>query len=394
MGQRTHLFLAMSGFAFGEAVHGMALARALCHRGDRVLFLGPSSLQVLARDTPIKYGVLDAAMPRVDEAVRDVLVEQPCRSLVLVDAAQVYLGLSVVSREDVFLERIRPTVESVVALDVWNLPATSGQWDTGNRTFRIPRPALELPRLLPVPFVHPDASATTYNALGDIARYDRELARQRMHVGDDEKLVLFTTAGFQRPEAQDNGYHLHLAREVPPAVLRYVAKLGPKVKLLHIGPAPLPGSAELATYRYERQLPPDEFQAAVASCDLLLTLNVCATTIISMFRHGVPVLAIGNSRVVHPGQLPDHQRSLEPLLPFRIWPIGLAELVADALRDNPYTGAFDHVELLDEDAVLAACRRLLFDSTARDEAAQRRARYLSLVTRLPSAADAFARLVP
>ncbi len=87
--------------------------------------------------------------------------------------------------------------------------------------------------------------------------------------------------------------------------------------------------------------------------------------------------------------LPAPLAALLPLRPFRVWPLGLHDFLAPVLRDNPYLGAIDLVELLDEEAFVDTCRRLLFDPAARAAAAARRAAYVATVTQLPSAGAAF-----
>jgi len=119
---RSHLFFAMSNFAFGEVALALRLAWQLHARGDRVSFLTPSGLAVLFEHTPFKHGHLDSVWHSIDQVLPAIVAEQRVDSLVVVDAASVYLALDVTRRDDAFLRRMPVPV---IAFDVWNLPETN-----------------------------------------------------------------------------------------------------------------------------------------------------------------------------------------------------------------------------------------------------------------------------
>ncbi len=252
---RTHVFLAMTPFGFGEAVMALRLARELAERGDRILFLGPSALRVLMRDAPVRFGAIDKAWPDVARALTSVLAEQRCASVVLVDAAQVFLSLFGFGKEAGFLERI--TVP-VVALDMWNLPDTELVWDTETRAWPIPAAAAALPRLLPVPLVRPDAGPGVMNALPAIVPGRRAVLRARANLGERDRLIVMTSASWQAPAAQVHPYNVHIVRVIPPLIFRYLARLGGAVRVVHVGPAPYAGAETFTRYHHQPQLPPAE----------------------------------------------------------------------------------------------------------------------------------------
>jgi hypothetical protein len=130
-------------------------------------------------------------------------------------------------------------------------------------------------------------------------------------------------------------------------------------------------------YRFLRHVDLGRFDELLAASDLLLTLNVAATTIGTALAARVPVLALGSA-----GRHPD-------VHPFRVWPLGLAGFLAPVLAGNPYLDAIETAELLDGDATVAACRRLLHDPVARDAHLGRRDAYVATLSRLPSGADLF-----
>src|SRR5512140_647680 len=144
----------MSNFAFGEVSLALRLAWQLHARGDKVMFLAPSGLSVLFENTPFKYGQIDKVWSSIDSVVVELATEHAVASVVLVDAASVYLAFDVTRVDDRFLAHLPMPV---IALDVWNLPETDMAWDTGTEAWRVPDAARLLPRrLCPVPFIRPD----------------------------------------------------------------------------------------------------------------------------------------------------------------------------------------------------------------------------------------------
>jgi hypothetical protein len=367
---RTHLMLAMTRFAFGEVLYALRLARGLAAKGDRVLFLAPTALGSVLDGAPIRFGALDD-ISRADEAVFDVLGSERVASLVLVDATQVFLGLLASGRHERFLARVSVPV---VALDMWNLAETNLQWDTATGAWPIWPAAARLPRLLPVPFIRPDAGPGVFCALPP----PRARAPRGSH-----KRILVTTALWQTVAAQPDAYHRHLAAIVPPRILAMLTRLGDEVTIDHVGPMPLVGGERVTGYRFHPQMPAEAFQSLVAESDLLVSLNVAATTIATALRYDVPVVAVTNSRSLDP------PAALAPLRPFAVWPMGLRGFLEPVLHANPYTDAIDVVELTDEALLEERCRLLLGDSAVAALAARRRAAYLTRVEGLPSVGEAF-----
>jgi hypothetical protein len=235
----------------------------------------------------------------------------------------------------------------------------------------------------------------------------RETLRARAGLGERDRLVLMTTASWQVVPAQVHPYNVRIATLVPPLIFEYLARLDDTVRVVHVGPTPLPGAEAFPRYQYRPPLQPAAFQELLASADLVLSLNVTATTIWSSFRHDVPALAVVNSASGETAEelraglarppspfLARHLEALAPLHRFRIWPSGLHAFLAPVLAGNPYVDAIDVVELLDETGFVDRCQRLLFDPATRADAAARRAAYVARIERLPRPAEAFEQLMP
>src|SRR5262249_38298330 len=76
-----------------------------------------------------------------------------------------------------------------------------------------------------------------------------------------------------------------------------------------------------------------------------------------------------------------------PVYPFYAWPLGYYNLISRLLNDNPFSQTFLHAELLQEEDVIEACRKMLFDNTARDAILQKQKSYTEMVRSLPRGAD-------
>jgi hypothetical protein len=76
-----------------------------------------------------------------------------------------------------------------------------------------------------------------------------------------------------------------------------------------------------------------------------------------------------------------------PIYPFYCWPIGYHRLVSEMLVNNPFCQTFREAELLHEEAVIEACRMLLFDESARSQLIEAQMKYVEVVRTLPRGAD-------
>ena len=357
------------------------------------MFLAPSGLAVLFRDTPFKYGQIDSVWTSIDSVVLELVAEHACASVVVVDAASVFLAFDVAGIQSQFLDHLSIPV---IAFDVWNLPETDLAWDTGTELWRVPAAAQRFEhRLCPVPFIRPTPAPGRYNAL-PAAPTDpsmRQRARDELGLDEASRLVLTTTGTWQTERAASTAYHRHLTRVVPPLVVSALARLDASVRVLHVGHEPLATAPDVLAdrYRWHERVAAAKMRELMSAADLLVTLNASATTISTAIALGLPVVLAINSydAAIAPDDLRARVEALSPLHPFQVWPLGLHSFLAPVFADNPYLDAITRVELLDETAVVEACHRLLSDSQASAQARARMATYRQLVEQLPSALDVF-----
>lgn len=365
-----HLFLAPLASAFGEALHGVRLALALVDAGHEVVFLGPARLHVLVEGRRITFGRIDAALPRLDVEVRDLVARLRCDTLVLVDAAAVGKTAAALRLDvDAFT---RPGIP-VLALDCWDLPETPWVWDYGPVS-EVLHPAFHTVarRLVPVPTAHPDVRGgyAALPAVAPLGAAERLAERSALGVGADERLVVWPTAPWQHVEGQENPILGEIARRLPGVILPRLARLGAKV--VHVGPWPLP--AEIPGLRHVATLPPAAFERLLGAADLLLGFNAIASSLATAVAARLPVLL---------GQLPR----------VRAWPLSLDGVLGGMVRRNPFYDAVRVVDASDEAAFVEAARALLFDG---DEVAALRARqdaYAARVAGLPGGVARFESLL-
>lgn len=404
MGSRTHLFVALNGAAFGELGLGIRIAEELHARGDRAVFLAPSTTAVLFRGTSFRHVVVNALVPSLAQVLPRMVRDESFASVVLIDVIAVVGTLDTVWGIDpAFLHGVGVPV---IALDNWSVWETDLRWDGGTDFLAITPKVLEFPkRLVPVPFARP-LRDVAYDALPPggrpLSEGERQAVRDELGIPEADKLVLLLSGKWQTAEAQFWKHHKRLARFFPHLVLEALAALGPRVRVAHVGPERFLGAEALGDrYDWMSQLKPERFKALMGAADLHVSFNVSATSNSSLMAMGVPVVLLVNS---HAGRTPEEVLSrlpsapeavrrwlpqVVPLYPFRVWPIGLYDVLTPVLADNPFMSAVRTVEALDWDSFVETCRVLLFDPSARAELLDRQSAYCAMVRELPTAGDIF-----
>lgn len=392
------LILTVVPAAFGEVLVGLDIAHQLHARGERVVFLAPRQHEILLRGAPFRWGRIDLGMDRIDGVVQAVLREQGCDTLLIVDITSTFLHLNVFQPQARFPAGLDARL---VGLDLWSLAETELIWDLGAERWRIPAQALQIARLVPAPLARPSVHGA-YRALPKTTAEQRQAVRalRRAELGLNEatRLVITTGARWQQPESQRQATHVRLSRSLPEILLHVIAKLGPQVRHIHVGPWPL-AEAPPST-RLLPQVPPAEFHALLSAADLLLCVNAAATSLVAATAAGLPSVLLVNSYAGEPDKVASRLPGADPFLRgwldrlgtlhrFRVCPLGLYELLAPVLHDNPYATTFSIVEMLEIEAVVAACSQLLFDAAAAQAMRERQASYWASLASLPSALERF-----
>ena len=402
MSHRTHLFVAPQASPFGEALLGMRVADDLHARGDEIVLFAHESLSIVVQGKPFRFVPAPEGASRIAEAIASLAAELDAASVVLLDATAVYLLLKRDGTDATFLRTVN---RRVIGLDVWHLRLSGLEWDLCGATLQHSRYSLDVTRrLIPVPVARPTGSKGLYNALPRPPTIDPdelEDLRADFGAGPGDKIVMLTSARWQDPARQAHESGRRLATLLPKLVASHLAKLGPRVHVVHVSPTRYPFEDALGDrYTWLPQRSPARFAKVLAASDLLLSFNFSATTVVSAIGANLPVVLGINS---HAGKTADEIAAAlteppsaavrswldeaAPLPAFRVWPLGLYRFLAPLARDNPYTTAIELVEVLEERAFIETMQTLLFDDAARANLQARQAKYRAEVESLPKAVD-------
>ena len=396
------MFFALSTAGYGETVIGLSLARQLEPLGVRSHFvISPVSEQVLKR-SGVPFTTIEPRMGRlvrllVDEDVRQFKPD----AIVLAD----YYTYTGVFRERFGLDSwfIEEYGVPILPIDIWEWDKTSCAVDMFAEDRPTDKKILDMDVFLrPVPLAHPDREGRAYpfrlwEGTERVTRRTKRHLYETFGLGPRDRLVLLTIAPWQHM-AEDkylSSIGTHVLRGVPRLLAHYLAQLPDTTHFLIIGSVP-PELAALPAGRVHALPPcsPARFTTMLGASDLVLSLNIGATTLGRAVLSDIPAVvltngfavpdavAIGEVEAKLGGLTPAVRSWLGDMLPLhqmRMWPLGFWEFLEPILAGNPYTGAFTDLELLDEPAVVQGLERTLYDPATRDRLAAGRAQYLSIL---------------
>lgn len=378
------VFFAPLGASFGEALQGVRLAADWGKAGQDAVFLAPAGLAPALSGSGLRFGRIDAAAEQggaaLLQAVHEVVRGERADALLLIDLAAVAQACAGLGMD--FMRLVTPGqgVE-VLALDAWDLAAAGPRFDLGPESISVLAEAQAIEparRLVPVPFASPGAEGA-YRALpavGPLHPLERELLRADLGIAAKERLVLLCTARWQHEESQDHPDRRRRCRAVPAICDAHLSRLGPRVRVLHIGPAPIEAPCLGARYRHLQQVAPADFAQILGAADLLVSWNAAATSLGTAIAARLPVLLL-HAEAGLPGEA----------APLYAAPLSLASPLRQNIAGNPLyaaPGPLRRAELLDEAAVLSAAGALLWDEAAAAAAREAQGRYQAQVEALPS----------
>jgi hypothetical protein len=396
------LFFALSTAGYGETVIGVSLAEQLRPLGVQSHFvISPVSEQVLKR-SGIRYTVIEQQMGPLARLLIDEDVSQFRPDAIVLADYYTFSG--------VFQHRfgLRPWfIEDyqlpILPIDIWEWQKTSFAVDMFDEDRPVDKRILEMDAWLrPVPLAHPERQERAYpfrlwQGSERVSRRTRHHLFTTFGLSPQDRLVLLTVAPWQQmPEDRYlSSIGTHVLRGVPQLLAHYLRQLPETTHFLLIGQAP----PELAALPAERThaLPscsPARFTTMLGASDLVLSLNVGATTLARAVTSDIPAIALTNSFAVPDAEaaekaearlggltstVRDWLAGMLPLHKIRMWPLGFYDFLEPLLTANPYAGTFTNLELLDEVAVVEGIERALYDSGTRDRLAAARADYLTIL---------------
>jgi hypothetical protein len=396
------MFFALSTAGYGETVIGLSLARQLEPLGVRSHFvISPVSEQVLKR-SGVPFTTIEPRMGRLVRLLVDEDVGQFRPDAIVLADYYTYTG---VFRERFGLNSwfIEEYGVPILPIDIWEWDKTSFAVDMFEEDRPTDKRILDMDVFLrPVPLAHPEREGRAYpfrlwEGTERVTRRTKRHLYETFGLGPRDRLVLLTIAPWQHM-AEDkylSSIGTHVLRGVPQLLAHYLAQLPDTTHFLIIGEVP-PALAALPAGRVHALPPcsPARFTTMLGASDLVLSLNIGATTLGRAVLSDIPAVVLTNGFAVPDaatigevearlgGLTPTVRSWLEGMLPLhqmRMWPLGFHEFLEPILKDNPYTDAFTDLELLDEPAVVQGLERTLYDPATRDRLAAGRAGYLSIL---------------
>lgn len=391
----THSIFALTA-GTDELVLALKAGAELVQKGHDVWLYGSDETAEAAQLEGIPHHEVDAE----DVAGCIEAIAEESDSVLVVDLLPT---VSALSRSKGALDRVRK-IEKLVALDPWDIGEGGRVLDAAGALRELPiGTMLTSKRLVPSPTCGVSASAfrsTPSKPDGDDAAR-RTRARRALGIEERERLLVVTTNAMQVEHAHGEAVMKQLARRAPKLLAEHLARLD-GVRVLHMGPAPLPWEDTLEG-RYTWMVPPGtrHLHNRFAACDALLVLDSASWSIAWAACWGVPAMAIINSFEVKGAKdapkvlfsITERTRAWlgesVPLPKFRVCPLGLWQtLEPPPATDLPYVP----LELLDEASFTDSCRALLFDESERARALRDTATVVEEAASLPTAAELWEKL--
>ncbi|MCY1014426.1 DUF6365 family protein [Pyxidicoccus sp. MSG2] len=395
---RKHLLLVLGPNSWGRGVMALRIAEELRATGGEALFVAADSVGPLFEGTGFRVERVAGHLgPLLELLLQDVIRTERPDALILCDFNSVHATLRA---HRCGTEALTRHGLPLIAMDTWDYRESGFVIDrTDTESLAVSRWIEALPwRLLPVPILRPELRPGAFRCIStdgsQRADTRRAAAREALGLSEADRCVLFCSADWQLAK-----HHPPATRRVIDAVngvmARCLERLGPRVHLLHVGPAPVEAWSVLGSrYRPSPQVSDPEFDVLLGAVDLMLSANVAATTVTRAIVAGIPTVVLHNSRALHAdgpspeqGGAPSWMLELFPLHPFLLWPLKYRAYLEPVLAGNSYCEAFERVELVEEERLEAVCRALLFEGPARSAHRQRQEDYLVRLGKLPTAAQ-------
>jgi len=387
-----HALVALSAKGYGETILGVHLANQLVESGDEVVFFVHETGANAVAGTPFTAEVVcDAAIPLLGFLLDRFIRDHKPDTIVLSDYFTCVLGFQ---RANLDFSFLKVYGIPILAIDTWEGQDNNRPVDVfvkSRRTMPDWWDQVDIP-VTPVPIGKQGEEGVFFSALPEPflpTRKVRRHVRRDLGIGPDDRAILFCTSQWQHAKFASKHAN-RIARNLPQLIAHYVRVLGPRVRLVHVGPSRF--NIDLPRqYVWLPPLRPEEFEVLLASMDLVLTANVSATTVARAIASGVPVLSLVNSIRITNGTdveklLPELSKwvrnwvaNTAPIYPFYLWPLGYYSFLHPVLDKNDYMTALPTMECLEEQSVLEALEGRLFDAETRVACIEKQERYLATV---------------
>lgn len=396
------LFFAMSTAGYGETTIGMSLAEQLQAIGIESHFVSTVISEQLLRRSKIPYTVLDQRMGRLARLLIDEVVTEFKPDGIVLSDYYTYTGVFEhrFGLDPWFIDEYQLPI---LPIDIWEWDKTSFAVDMFGEERTVDKRILAMEASLrPVPLAHPGRRDRAYPfrlwpSSERVSRRTKQHLFTTFGLGPRDRLVLITIAHWQQLAAERyiSPIGTQVLRGVPWLLAHYLRQLPDSTHFAIIGQVP-PELAALPAGR-THALPscsPTRFSTLLGASDLVLGLNVGASTLGRAVLSDIPAVVLTNSYAIPDARavaeaeagldgltdtVRDWLAGIVPLHRMRMWPLGFYSFLEPILSANPYTSTYTDLELLDEPAAVRGIEQALYDSQTRNRLAAARADYLATV---------------
>lgn len=415
------LFFAMCPSGAGETLIGLSLADQIRPLGVTSHFIiEPHARDLLdhGRRTRYAHTVLEPEMGPYARLMVDDIVRRFSPDLIVL--ADYFTHVGPMRRrygmDPWFIDSYQLPV---VPIDIWEWEKTDFNIDVvHDKSFHVDERFGDLPaHLRPVPLAHLARDGTGRarpfrvwaggEAPPDRARHQ---LRAELGLGRHDRLVMLATAAWQNGVGHRVGemygpVHSGMSR----LLACYLGQLPAQTHFLFVGQAPQALDALPADRVHAiSACGPRRFSALLGAADLVVSVNIAATTVTRAVMSGIPALVFGNrfrigdsdDAAKAEAELGGLTRTVRevlaqcmPLYPFRMWPLGYRTFLEPLLTDNPFTEAVAQAEILDEPTVVADMTSILYDTDFLASALARETAYGDAVRGMPDTCEVFSETV-
>jgi hypothetical protein len=397
-------YIVTSFWAYGELHMALDLAGRQRAAGIEPVFLIPPSHVELTRAKGIRYETLIPGGGKLNVMLmRDIERRFRPKSVVLAD----FLNYNFCERHyGLTLDDLDVFSAPVSTFDIYDFGRTGGRVDTYGFYAKNMR-GISVDRfhhlLQPSPIVPPGTPRNDqiikYPLFEHPARAgarERDLARRELGLGSRERVVLVTSALWQKMHRSYEAVlpFIGACKQALDEILATVAK---DATVISVGASSVGETREIPGLRRYGHLPTAQFDQIAAACDLYVSNNYISTSMGRLVLQGVPTMLIQNSVSKHPdGGFVWFGRENDPppplldavprAYPFRMYPVGWHSFLRPVVADNDFYRIMRHAELFDVDGSVALIEAILNgDDARRSEHAWERFR--TQLERLPTAAE-------
>lgn len=391
----AHLICCLGRSGFGEPSVGLQLAWELLAAGDQVAVVTDPNLFKVFEGAPFPVHVLP---PEGWGRIEPVFVQAASIRPATIVLADYVMAMEALASRKVSPHFLHSIGARLVFVDTWHACEIGDRLEAGaDEVFHYDPGFAAYPhRIVPVPFVRPDAPGG-FSILPHPPPADPV---HREGLGPDDKLLFLATSLWSHQSYADRPAIEAVRRAIPPRLASLLRRLDARTHLVHVGPQPLGPLQDAlgARYRWHQALPAPAFRSLLASVDAVLSLNAAATSNALAIAAGVPVVTLDNPyegdvnaiEAAHGALTPasrDWLAATGPIYPFAMWPYSMWTTLDPLLTDNPYGALLHRTPIVDGPAVVERLQGMLYDGPTRDAAAHAARRYAEQVRALPSGAD-------